>query len=114
MEDTLSEAIARTSDCGRSYAEAATGTRRQWNQSFFEWFEITGSRVTTAQARGPYGLLLESNLVERLEADLELIRETENPEALYERRGSNMLVLVGGTGFEPVTSSVSEMLDATL
>ena len=75
--------------------------RRQWNQAFFEYFEVTERQITGVKATGANAVLLEPGLDQRLERDLEEIREVEEPEALFERQGSNKLVLVRARGLEP-------------
>ena len=101
--EVIEEALRRAASCWKAYIGAPSLTRRQWNQTFFEYFIVTGRQVTGVKTKGANAVLLEPGLDRRLERDLEEIREIEDPRALYERQGSNKLVVVRARGLEPPT-----------
>jgi hypothetical protein len=103
LRGVIEEALARAASCHRAYVEASDVTRRQWNQTFFEHFVVKGRQVVGSKGKGANALLLEPELDQRLERDIRDIREADEPRALYERQGSNKLVLVQARGLEPPT-----------
>ena len=94
MRSLIDEALDRAASCYVTYRSAPEPIRREWNQAFFEYFEVIGEQVTGSKPKGPTAVYLEPGLDQRLERDLEMIKNTKDPKTLYERQGSNKLVLV--------------------
>ena len=125
LEEALEEALSLLGNAYELYQRAAPTIRRQLNQAVWGPFTVHEEGVRADLAL-PFGVLLTPQQAgghEAVEASVQpapaddasvsdaslfeaQFTENNNRAPLWER-GSNLVYMVGDTGFEPVTSSVS-------
>jgi len=98
-EDGLRLARRCLADSSRTYRDADSQVRRQWNQVFFTKLYVGPKGVTGAELTDEFGDLLAEDLAKRLKA----MPSDPGP---IRGRGSNMRRLVELAGLEPATSWV--------
>ncbi len=79
MEQIIEKAINLASNCAVAYEKASPQVRRMFNQAFFEKVFVNEKKVSGFEYTEPFDLLINGN-------------------------GSDKEIMVGVTGFEPVTS----------
>ncbi|MCE5254316.1 MAG: recombinase family protein [Actinomycetia bacterium] len=114
IEKNVERALDLARDCYSAYKDAGPETRRLFNQAFFEKLIVSDTGSVTHELAEPFKLLLDPSLPDRLEQEAKQqakrrryqeSRNADDPEILR-AGGSNYELMVGDTGFEPVTSAV--------
>ena len=110
IERNVSRALDLAGDCYGAYRDADPPTRWLFNQAFFQKIFIGDDGTVTHELAEPFKILLDPGLPGRLVAlgdrsRTVLEEETGHPD-VSRAAGSNIVILVGDTGFEPVTSAV--------
>jgi hypothetical protein len=113
----LATALDYAVDAHKAYAGAGPKHRRQPNQFFFTRLIIEDDDSVTAELTEPYAILLSSPVIQAATRHhgtkmdtTRVVRTgsgTRKPRRPEGRRGLNYDVMVGGTGLEPVTPSLS-------
>ncbi len=114
----LATALDYAVNADKAYASAGPSTRRELNQFFFTRLIVEDDNSVTAKLNEPYAILLSPAVIKAAQhqatttntAGPRVTRAasgTNKPRRPSGRRGLNYEVLVGGTGLEPVTPSLS-------
>ena len=110
IERNTDRALDLAADCYSAYRDADPPTRRLFNQAFFQKIFICDDGTVTHELADPFKILLDPALPDRLVAlgnqRRRAISEETGHLAHSQAAGSNIDILVGDTGFEPVTSAV--------
>ncbi len=106
VERNLKDALALVTNLHAAYIAAPPRTRRLINQALFEKFLITDDGEVTGELRAPFDLLLQAAGATETRGDAQSPL-TSKPRGPLGARGLSKQSLVGGTGLEPVTPSLS-------
>ncbi len=106
VEGNLKRALSFVTDLHTAYLEAPPKTRRLINQALFEKFLVSDDGDVTGELRAPFGLLLHAAGTTEEHGDA-YVPTNKKPRDLTGSRGLSNESLVGGTGLEPVTPSLS-------
>jgi site-specific DNA recombinase len=106
VEGNLRRALSFVTDIHAAYLEAPPKIRRLINQALFEKFLVSDDGELTGELRAPFDLLLRAagTTEQRGDAHTPI---TNKPRGLSRPRGLSKQSLVGATGLEPVTPSLS-------
>ena len=106
VERNLKDALALVTNLHGAYLAAPPRIRRLINQSLFEKFLITDEGEVTGELRAPFDLLLRAAGTAEAWGDAH-VPSRNKPRGPSGPRGLSNDSLVGGTGLEPVTPSLS-------
>ena len=108
VETHLKAALKFVGNLHTAYVEANQQIRRQINQAIFARFLISDDGGITGQLRAPFDLLLQASGTADQDGLVRLDAEAkEKPRGPLRPRGLSYEQMVGGTGLEPVTPSLS-------
>jgi len=103
----LATALDYASDAHRAYARSTPRNRRQFNQFFFKRLVIEDDDSIAAELNEPYAIILSVPVIRAAAQRHARAVAKSKPRRPSSRRGLNYELMVGGTGLEPVTPSLS-------
>ena len=106
MEGNLKRALSFVTNIHAAYLAATPKLRRLINQALFEKFLVSDDGEVTGELGAPFGLLLHAAGTSD-EIGTTYVPSTNKPRDSFESRGLSNAQMVGGTGLEPVTPSLS-------
>ena len=112
IEKNVERALDLARDCYSAYKDADSGTRRLFNQAFFDKLIVCDDGSVTHELAEPFKLLLDPALPHRLQRDAKKYgawqrykksRNADDPE-IFRAVGSNYETMVAGPGLEASTA----------